>query len=1067
MKNILLLLFTFIYLTGIGQNIHYPATTQLPGFVPAPNTVSGRFLGDNLQYNAITAVIPTVGLGTLFSQSTFPNTSNFTTSGTFTFGASGGELNFSGGTPFQISNVIGNNNTATQVANITAYGGTMLERYSILMGFKVKASPGATTYGTGIGTFSTNNGGHSLSNCFAYFNLSTSAGQGRVYIVAGQQNTTVAVSPDSIIVNNGDSIVVTFERKLDKFYASARDVTTNSTTVLCDYQFDVTNSAGVLAPNTGLFGIYHFGGTYSVDTIIVSSIERKFPNIMTFGDSKMRYAMGWDVSVSAQINRWLTNTINCSGEGDATADMLLHVPEVIAIHPSTVLLEAGRNDLGYGVSTGVWQANIDTIVVRLQRAGITVWLLDAMYETFISQTSLVSFIQSTFPTQYIGTFAAGQGIGAAAVCSDQVHPTFLGAQIVATALIDRMVIANNAKYVDGINDGTRIYGISFQNVNSYGYWRDLNATYQIPPGLGDFSLRDGASIAAAYPLNQVSRIKFATTGTGRMDFSNSTGSTLQTGGGFNWNTPRGAASGEGNLALSMRLTNTGVLEMGNSVAEGPNAAPGDFYIQWKNRLASYSTTGAGNGGEIQLYDVNGNTDLYNYHVGGRIIFNTSFGTPGGATGGVQITSNGFLSCNPQTIYEIARVQGESTTLPQLGAFYDATHYATFQTNSSGNLTIAPTGAFVSVSGNLLAGTSTNNAGFIQTAANTATNASMFLNGAAVDVTSPTNGMLRYITTGTHHLYFRDGGADVDLLLAGGGSTPTLQQVLTAGSTLTANNTITNTAHVLTESGGILNTTGGFYNSAQGSEFLGSASTINNAVTAASGTVSNFSAYAFLAPTITSTNASITYTTPATVRIDNSPTLSTNSTASVAYALDVAAGQTHMGVGGSNVSIITDGGAYLNGASITNTNGVALGASTTTQAALNFNTGVDPTGSVLTHPGNSWFNGTNYYFVNASGAKIDLLKGIKNYEHNISTPSTGGTVNLVTGQYNIINPSGALATLTVNLPSSPLNNDVVYIKYTQTITAVTYGNGTVVDGITAPSAGGLVVLTFDTGTTSWY
>jgi hypothetical protein len=88
-------------------------------------------------------------------------------------------------------------------------------------------------------------------------------------------------------------------------------------------------------------------------------------------------------------------------------------------------------------------------------------------------------------------------------------------------------------------------------------------------------------------------------------------------------------------------------------------------------------------------------------------------------------------------------------------------------------------------------------------------------------------------------------------------------------------------------------------------------------------------------------------------------------------------------------------------------------------------------------------------------------------HTIFTPTTGGTVSLTNNQYNIINPSGALVTLTVNLPSSPANNDCVFIKYTQNITTVTYGNGTVVDGITAPSAGGLVVLVYDSGTTSWY
>ena len=90
-----------------------------------------------------------------------------------------------------------------------------------------------------------------------------------------------------------------------------------------------------------------------------------------------------------------------------------------------------------------------------------------------------------------------------------------------------------------------------------------------------------------------------------------------------------------------------------------------------------------------------------------------------------------------------------------------------------------------------------------------------------------------------------------------------------------------------------------------------------------------------------------------------------------------------------------------------------------------------------------------------------------YGHTIFTPATGGTVNTVNNQYNIINPSGTLATLTVNLPTSPNNNDVVYIKYTQQVSLVTYGNGTVVDGIAAPAAGGLVILTFDSGTSSWY
>lgn len=91
----------------------------------------------------------------------------------------------------------------------------------------------------------------------------------------------------------------------------------------------------------------------------------------------------------------------------------------------------------------------------------------------------------------------------------------------------------------------------------------------------------------------------------------------------------------------------------------------------------------------------------------------------------------------------------------------------------------------------------------------------------------------------------------------------------------------------------------------------------------------------------------------------------------------------------------------------------------------------------------------------------------NRSHTIFTPTTGGTVILINNQFNIINPAGTLVALTVTLPSSPANNDIVNIKYTQAVTTVTYNGGTVVDGITSPVAGGLVILTYDAATTSWY
>jgi len=112
-------------------------------------------------------------------------------------------------------------------------------------------------------------------------------------------------------------------------------------------------------------------------------------------------------------------------------------------------------------------------------------------------------------------------------------------------------------------------------------------------------------------------------------------------------------------------------------------------------------------------------------------------------------------------------------------------------------------------------------------------------------------------------------------------------------------------------------------------------------------------------------------------------------------------------------------------------------------------------------GNVWTaTGTN-------GSGNWAIPTIPNKSHTIFTPTTGSTVTLVNNQYNIINPSGALLALTINLPSSPVDKDEVRIKFTQTISTVTYANGTVVDGITAPTAGGLTILVFDSSTSSWY
>lgn len=120
--------------------------------------------------------------------------------------------------------------------------------------------------------------------------------------------------------------------------------------------------------------------------------------------------------------------------------------------------------------------------------------------------------------------------------------------------------------------------------------------------------------------------------------------------------------------------------------------------------------------------------------------------------------------------------------------------------------------------------------------------------------------------------------------------------------------------------------------------------------------------------------------------------------------------------------------------------------------------------------NSYASGTysNVVWNSSNGGRFEVTDaGTIRYAHTIFTPTTGQTITLTNNFYNIVNPAGALVALTVTLPASPVNNDVVYIKYTQAVTTVTYTGGTVIDGIVSPAAGGVVVLTYDGNTASWY
>jgi hypothetical protein len=71
-----------------------------------------------------------------------------------------------------------------------------------------------------------------------------------------------------------------------------------------------------------------------------------------------------------------------------------------------------------------------------------------------------------------------------------------------------------------------------------------------------------------------------------------------------------------------------------------------------------------------------------------------------------------------------------------------------------------------------------------------------------------------------------------------------------------------------------------------------------------------------------------------------------------------------------------------------------------------------------------------------------VAGVFNTSINYQAPTSGATITMTvaTGMYLILNPAGTLATLTIALPTSPVNGQLAMISTTQQITALTLTTG---------------------------
>lgn len=361
-------------------------------------------------------------LGIIYQKNSWTSTdltNDFTQSGGITASVVSNKIQISGGA-----------NTYTQLLKIN--GASYLEH--VTMSVKVKLGALTTSsYGFGIGWRSLNGFVDGSGN--ARFGIVSPATTSKVFLDAvgapfGSTNGTVAGSAN-------DYILLTYTKSFPYAILSARNMTTGTASV--DSTFAVGGGG-----NTGNYTIYSFGGTFTIDSISVTSPELVNASDLFIGDSKTEGTaatdyMGRYCSLVAPYSKSL---VDVGAGGDRTTEILLRMTEILSLHPKRAYMAIGSNDLRSGTSEGTFESNYSSISSQLLAAGVDVYYLLPFFETAEDQTTQKAFIVSTFPAgKIIDTWTPTNVTGRLA--SDGIHPNDLGHQAIANAIIQTGLFRDN------------------------------------------------------------------------------------------------------------------------------------------------------------------------------------------------------------------------------------------------------------------------------------------------------------------------------------------------------------------------------------------------------------------------------------------------------------------------------------------------------------------------------------------------------------------------------------------------------------------------------------------------
>jgi len=307
-------------------------------------------------------------LGTIFSETSFVSTANFPiTAATITRGTN--KLDMSG-SPSLFGSYVRFDNSSS------AHRYTGLEHWKQRLRVQTPSTINGTSYGIGIGVRSAN----TFDPYSTYIRWSWDTGGpgalGSLYLynkdtVAGQIQSVGSYTP---VADTYYWIEVERIKNTVKFTLFSDSGTQLFTETLAF----VLNSGYVQAHNVGQFCIQHFGGSsIEVTNWTTTSSAMKGQQYCFVGDSNT-----YGLFSATNALRWAENAATTAGKtfvinagiADRAADVILKLPEIIALAPTNVFLSIGRNDVANSIAIGTIQTNINTIISTIEAADIIVKL---------------------------------------------------------------------------------------------------------------------------------------------------------------------------------------------------------------------------------------------------------------------------------------------------------------------------------------------------------------------------------------------------------------------------------------------------------------------------------------------------------------------------------------------------------------------------------------------------------------------------------------------------------------------------------------------------------------------